>query len=189
MTKELFNFLDSYFFALFPLPDWFRLCFFNTKIVIQPIMYKAILQKKNIIQIFIGFVFIIVITSFEVNARETEDWGHRAPSPAIVNPVVRSSYQQFISLSGEWEFTVQSPYEASRRLDHYLMIPDAKWPNSRTIKVPSCWEAQGIGEPGMSKPWDITYDNCQKPLKHIYMGYGWYRKTFSIPEKWKEQKI
>ncbi|MDD4871370.1 MAG: hypothetical protein PHR77_12495, partial [Kiritimatiellae bacterium] len=57
------------------------------------------------------------------------------------------------------------------------------------IQVPGCWEAQGVGEPGMSVCWDPVWDAGPRVLRHVFMGHGWYRKTVKIPESWKNQKV
>jgi len=111
---------------------------------------------------------------------EADEWSARPSSPAVVNPVLCSPLQQVISLRGEWEFATEtSPRNPV----------SGKWKDSRTIQVPGCWEAQGVGEPGMSVCWDPIWDAGPRVLKHVFMGHGWYRKTMKIPESWKNQKV
>ncbi|MDD4872838.1 MAG: hypothetical protein PHR77_19980, partial [Kiritimatiellae bacterium] len=84
-------------------------------------------------------IFVIalgLIPVFFLFGSEADEWGDRPSSPAVVNPVFCSPLQQVISLKGEWEFTTAtSPRNPV----------SGKWKDSRTIQVPVCWEAQGVG--------------------------------------------
>jgi hypothetical protein len=116
-----------------------------------------------------------------------ETWGGRAALPAVVNPVVHSSLQSVLSLRGEWEFVTHGT--APLRHPEWYAFYSKPWPEARQMKVPGCWEEQGVGEPGMGVPWDCAWDCCPKPLRHVYMGDAWYRKTVAIPETWRGQRI
>ncbi|MDD4873035.1 MAG: hypothetical protein PHR77_20980, partial [Kiritimatiellae bacterium] len=72
--------------------------------------------------------------------------------------------------------------------DARWMMPGTEWPGRRTINVPGCWEAQGVGEPGISQPWDMN-DRGPYPLSHIYMGSAWYRRTVSVPASWRDKRV
>lgn len=114
-------------------------------------------------------------------------WGGRQPWPALVNPVVRSSLQTVLSLRGEWEFVTRDV--APLRHPDWNAFYAKPWPGARQIQVPGCWEEQGVGDPGMSDSWDCKWDHCAKPLRHVYMGDAWYRKTVAIPETWRGQRV
>ena len=116
-----------------------------------------------------------------------DTWGGRRPLPALVNPVMRSPLQSVVSLRGEWEFVTQD--KAPLRHPDWNAFYAKPWPGSRKVQVPSCWEEQGVGTPGMGDSWDCKWDHCAKPLRHIYMGDAWYRRTNTIPETWGGQRI
>ena len=110
----------------------------------------------------------------------------RTGSLAVVNPVIRSPHQTALSLAGEWEFCTDP---GSVGVQEQWMRPDAAWTSSVAMPVPSNWESHGIGEPGMSTPWAITGDRIPRPLRHIYIGSAWYRKTISIPADWEGRRV
>ena len=130
-------------------------------------------------------------------------WAGIKPVPAVVNPVGREASPCLVSLRGEWNFVAQ-PRASIRRYRH-TKVPFAKvdentppercsgadvpWSMARRISVPGAWEAQGVGEPGMSIPWDPLWDCSMKKLNHVYMGEGWYRKDVVLPESWAGLKV
>lgn len=116
-----------------------------------------------------------------------DTWGGRPASPAVVNPVARSPLQSVLSLRGEWEFVTQGV--APLRHPYWNAFYEKPWPGSRKLQVPGCWEAQGVGEPGMGLSWDCKWDHCAKPLRHVYMGDAWYRTEVMIPEAWRGQRV
>lgn len=104
----------------------------------------------------------------------------------------KSSY--FQSLNGIWKFNwVQDPRQ--RPQDFYKAdFDDKKWDN---FKVPANWEINGYGLPiyvnqlyefagrtlmgsDLNPPFDIPEDN--NPV-------GSYRKTFTLPQNWKDRQI
>ena len=116
-------------------------------------------------------------------------WGGREEHLAVVNPVMGIEEGSVISLRGEWEFLAKNMSAPWRNGIWKHFYSEGKWEGSRKINVPGCWEAQGVGEPGMSECWDAVWDNCKKPIRHKYMGDGWYRKTVGIPADWKDRRI
>ncbi len=84
------------------------------------------------------------------------------------------------SLSGAWEFTTD-PGGAGGAERWYA--PDAAWPRVQAIQVPGCWEAQGVGGPGVSNP--TTPEQATRRLRGSYVGTAWYRKRVEIPKAWK----
>lgn len=119
--------------------------------------------------------------------RGADSWAGRRAWPAVVNPAVRSPRQAVISLGGEWEFVTRGV--SPLRHPAWNAFFAKPWPDARTIQVPGCWEAQGVGEPGMGDSWDCKWDHCAKPLRHAYKGDAWYRKKVDIPESWRGQRI
>ncbi|MBR4752342.1 MAG: hypothetical protein IK077_11340 [Thermoguttaceae bacterium] len=124
-------------------------------------------------------VTLFILSTFALSARGAD----QIPTPAVVHPVVLSDAQDVFSLRGEWEFAQVEPWNE----EALPPTPDAD--KIRAIQVPGCWEAQGVGEPGMSQTWDCVWDCNPRPLDHIYMGAAWYRKTIDAPESWADREI
>ena len=137
-------------------------------------------------------VVLASASAWTANLRESEVacvWGGRREHLAVVNPVVGNEPGSVISLRGKWEFAAQNmevPWRNGIWRDFYK---EASWPEMRTITVPGCWEAQGVGEPGMSDCWDTAWDNSRKPIRHKHRGDGWYRKSVGIPADWEGKRI
>lgn len=66
---------------------------------------------------------------------------------------------------------------------------EPNWGGARKIEVPGCWEAQGVGEPGMSHDWGLPFDCIPRPLNHVYMGTARYRRSVDIPADWAGKRI
>ena len=116
-------------------------------------------------------------------------WGGRAAHSAVVNPVVADQSGCMLSLRGEWEFAAQPMKAPWRNGVWHQFFRDEEWKGARKIDVPGCWEAQGVGEPGMGECWRPLWDHNAKPIRHKYMGDGWYRKTVAIPAGWAGKRI
>ena len=92
--------------------------------------------------------------------RGVNAWGGRKPHPAVVNPVGRVADENLISLRGEWDFCTAKPNCPGMYFRG--MITN----NCRRIQVPSCWEAQGVGEPGRGIS-RLCQDSSPKMLRHV----------------------
>ncbi len=117
-------------------------------------------------------------------------WGGRPAHIAVVNPVVPAG--DVISLRGEWQFTTAAREGLKVRPNRNGIWPKLaleSWKNPIMIDVPACWESQGVGEPGPSVPWDVSWDENSKPIRAKYMGSGWYCKDVAIPSSWQERRI
>jgi len=158
---------------------------------LHPARFPANLRRHCSASVLL-FAAIVVLGSVRASAEEpplsgVETWAYRRALSAVVNPVVRSPLQNVLSLRGEWEFVTKGveplrhPYWSS-----FFAKP---WPGSRSIQVPGCWEAQGVGNPGMGDSWDCKWDHGAKPLRHIYQGEAWYRKTVEIPADWQGKRV
>ena len=133
---------------------------------------------------------ILAATSLALGLHaETLSWGAREEHPAVVNPVMASDSANVVSLRGEWEFVARPMNRPLRNGVWGRFYQETNWPGSRAISVPGCWEAQGVGEPGMGECWVPKWDNNAKPIRHKYMGDGWYRKTVPVPAAWKGRRI
>ena len=119
---------------------------------------------------------------------EADTWGGRREHPAVVNPVAGDEPGAVVSLRGEWEFSTRGGNHQRNGVWKHFQDQET-WPESRTIRVPGCWEAQGVGAPGMSARWDNGGDHNAKPIRHRHVGNGWYRKTVPIPSSWAGKRI
>ena len=126
---------------------------------------------------------LLIQVSISVAAQEQQ----REATTAVVNPVLRSNFSQTISLDGQWDFAVDPQKKGQ---DQQWYRSDVPLPNKRHIQVPGCWEAQGVGEPGYSQPHEIRMTfGINRPIFATYTGSAWYRKTITLPTKWKDNKI
>lgn len=119
-------------------------------------------------------------------------WGGRKAHPAVVNPVVGQDPSAVISLDGEWDFTTferEGKHETPQRNGIWGKFFSRPWKNARKISVPGCWEAQGVGEPGMSDCWEPKWDEEAKPIRHRYLGAGWYRRSVTVPANWRGKRV
>ena len=113
----------------------------------------------------------------------------RPAIPAVVNPPVRDARQQFLSLDGEWNFNTD-PRNSGESGKWFQ--PQTAWPKSRLLRVPGCWEAQGVGTPGehnLLSPLNLKMNYVEAGMKTEYEGIGWYRKEISIPSAWAGQQV
>ena len=147
------------------------------------------LRGLAVLVLCVGCLALPCIGEIEGGFSGDETWGCRKKHPAVVNSVCQTPSEDVISLRGEWEFLAKNMSAPWRNGIWKHFYREEKWAGSRKIDVPGCWEAQGVGEPGMSECWDAAWDNCKKPIRHKYMGDGWYRKTVGIPAEWKGKRI
>src|SRR5438876_11581420 len=76
-----------------------------------------------------------------------------------------------IDLNGTWQFRVDPQNEGEAGRWHSSEVP---FP--RSIEVPGCWQAQGVGEPSGI-------------LRHHSAGPAWYRRAVAIPASWQGKVI
>ena len=76
------------------------------------------------------------------------------------NPVEAESWKQIVNLEGNWKFNIGD--ENWWKDENFN---DSKW---ESLKVPGAWEDQGF---------------------HGYNGYAWYRKSFTIPDRYKGKTL
>ena len=134
------------------------------------------------------------ILSAERELTGAEGWAGIPSHPAVLNPPCGYPAGTVVGLGGEWEFrgfpgdfvTKRLPGQFFENPDWSGDTPDAT--PLRTISVPGCWEAQGVGEAGLSEPW-ISRDNQRMPLRHVFMGDCWYRRLVEIPTDWKGRRV
>lgn len=108
----------------------------------------------------------------------------RKATVAVVNPALTSPLRETISLDGQWDFATDPNNQGEQQK---WFRPDKPLPDIVSIKVPGCWEAQGIGGPGIS--YTITPEKNISSLIGSYMGTAWYKKTVTIPKGWAGKQI
>ena len=117
------------------------------------------------------------------------DWSGIAPHPAVVNPVCGYEAGSVVDLGGDWEFTARP--NGADRMQFFRLMPNLeKWPDVRMIKVPGCWEAQGVGDPVPASTRTVYGGHDSNfPLTHCFIGNGWYRRNVTIPSGWSGKRI
>ena len=102
---------------------------------------------------------------------------------AILDDYSKSPW--YMSLDGMWKFN-WVPKPADRPMDFYKTnFDDSSW---KEFKVPGNWELNGYGTPIYS---NITYPFPKNPpyIDHSDNPVGSYRKTFELPESWKNRRV
>lgn len=101
---------------------------------------------------------------------------------AVKDEVSLSSWYQ--SLNGTWKF-IYAPTIEKSIVDFYRTdLDESEW---ETIQVPSNWELQGFGEPVIRNIQYVFSPN--PPYIDVDNPVGTYRKTFTVPETWKDREI
>lgn len=99
-----------------------------------------------------------------------------------------SPYKQ--SLNGMWKFYWQRGLK--KQIDDFFKpdYDDGSW---REIKVPSVWQTQGYSVPyyyASTFPRAISRSRRKIPkIDHSMQEIGYYRRTFTLPENWKNHKV
>ena len=122
--------------------------------------------------------------------QQSDVWACRDSHPAVVNPVLGDG--DVLSLRGEWQFVTNRVSAKHTTMGPWLRAGSNAWwerSDARTIQVPGCWEAQGVGAPGGSIGWKCWWDYSPRPLRHVFSGEGWYRKKVAIPAGWKGKRV
>jgi beta-galactosidase len=91
------------------------------------------------------------------------------------------------SLNGNWKFKwVSNP--SDRPMDFFGQdFDDSNW---GTIPVPANWELNGYGYPiYVNQDYEWTYEPDPPHVPHDFNPVGSYRKSFTIPEIWKDKQI
>jgi hypothetical protein len=112
----------------------------------------------------------------------------REAVPAVVNPVRRSNLRATLDLNGEWEFATDAKVVGESEGWYSAGVP---LPFPRKILVPGCWEAQGVGDPGLSHAQDerLSYEAANVQLRSAYTGAAWYKKNLPVPSAWAGKQI
>ena len=111
----------------------------------------------------------------------------REATPAVVNPAVRSAVRATLSLDGPWDFATDPKLQGE---SEGWYRPGKPLPSPRKILVPGCWEAQGVGQPGLSNADNkLIYEPVNVKLRAAYTGAAWYKKEFTVPPEWAGRQI
>lgn len=137
----------------------------------------------------LAFLLALVVANTYLRAEDVDPWGTRPASPAVVHSVGVSPLQKILSLRGEWDFVTDPQLMGRHQMGKGPGWNEPDWSGARKIDVPGCWEAQGVGEPGMSRDWGLPFDCLPRPLNHVYMGTARYRRTVNIPANWAGKRV
>jgi len=140
-------------------------------------------QEKDFTKDLYGFIENPEI--FELN----QEPGHAPMVPyANIEDAIENDWNKstgYQSLNGQWKFAWSETPEKAPADFFKTTFDDSKWNN---IPVPSNWEMQGYGDP--------VFRNIAQPFKadpprvpREYNPTGTYRKTFTVPDAWKEKEI
>lgn len=132
----------------------------------------------------VGLILAVTIAATGSNADDF--WAGRPSHVAVVNPVGRGEDANILSLRGDWEFAPGLHAMQSRDLFYQRGVNfhgHDTWEKATTVKVPGCWEASGVGEPGFGS------GHLQYELRNRHWGNGWYRKRVTIPAVWQGKRI
>lgn len=121
-------------------------------------------------------------------------WGGIRSHIGVVNPIGRDSRDpNVLSLRGEWIFSPRPPGTWRNGAYFHTMygveVPGKPWKDARTIRVPGCWEAQGVGAQGSGRPWKCWWDSAPSMLNHQFEGDCLYMKRVTIPKRWKGSRV
>ena len=121
--------------------------------------------------------------------RGSVEWSGIEPHPAVVSPVCAPADGSVIDLAGVWEFCTLR-HGADRSQFFRRMQLKKEWPGARKIRVPGIWEDQGVGG-AAPLPARVCYGGVRHdfPLRHSFVGNGWYRRTAEIPRAWVGKRI
>lgn len=137
-----------------------------------------------------GLLFAAVLVSPLLLGEEPADpWGPCPATPAVVHPAAVSPLQEIMLLRGAWDFATDPRLMGRHRMGKGPAWNEPDWTGARPIGVPGCWEAQGVGEPGMSVDWGLPFDCIPRPLNHVYMGTARYRRAVEIPAGWAGKRV
>ena len=134
-------------------------------------------------------VIMALVNVYGAHGDMRDHWGPCPASPAVVHSPTPLPMQQVLSLRGEWEFITDPRMMGRHRMGKGPGWNEPDWKESRSILVPGCWEAQGVGEPGMSETWDPVFDRIPRPIQCLYMGTARYRRFVDIPAEWEGKDI
>ena len=129
---------------------------------------------------------MLVLLCLAVEVGFTYESYESEATPAVVNPVIASPLRETISLDGDWNFAIDPQNKGQNWIKKWFS-PEHAMPDQLPIKVPGCWETQGIGGPGMSNP--VSVETAFRQLRNAYTGTGWYKKRIMIPENWAGKHI
>ncbi len=127
------------------------------------------------------------VNHINCEAPRAEYFAYETPELALLSDKYRSS--RFMLLDGKWKFKfVEHLYQ--RPTDFYKpTFDDSEWDD---FKVPGLWEINGYGVPMYRRKKYAWYKQFESnpptvPVENNYVGS--YRRTFTIPDHWKNQRI
>jgi len=130
--------------------------------------------------------FVSSVSGAAEPLRGVDQWAGIPRHPAVVNAVTyEANDPNRISLRGEWEYAKRKHGSGWRQ---WGFPKTNDWPIVGTLRIPGCWEAQGVGEPAMGQAF-LCQDQAPKEIRHFFRGEIWYRRTVDIPADWTGKRI
>ncbi|AUC86604.1 beta-galactosidase [Polaribacter sp. ALD11] len=107
----------------------------------------------------------------------------------IISAVAQSNVREILTLEKNWKFTKGAVKNA-----HNISFDDSKW---ETVVVPHDWAIKGPFDKEIDKQMVAIVQNGEKvPTEKTgrtgalpYIGIGWYRNEFSLPDFNKDKKV
>lgn len=149
---------------------------------------KNVTEPRSRLQVFwLGAMLLVAGFASAQPPQAAEKKQGREGTPAVVNPAIRSELRATLSLDGTWDFAVDPKLEGESA---GWYRPQTPLPGARKIEVPGCWEAQGVGEPGLSSAnRELIYEPVNVKLRSAYRGAAWYKRDVPIPADWAGKQI
>ncbi|HEY5509838.1 MAG TPA: glycoside hydrolase family 2 TIM barrel-domain containing protein [Prolixibacteraceae bacterium] len=107
---------------------------------------------------------------------------------ASIDQALENDWNQsrgYLSLNGTWKFKWSEIPELAPKDFFNEKFKDLSWDN---IKVPGNWEMQGFGDP-MFRNVSQPFPSHPPFIPHDYNPTGCYRRTFTIPDTWKDKQV
>ena len=121
--------------------------------------------------------------SIHLNALEPHTWFLPYANPDSKTPNYPNNSERVLSLNGDWQFSMhRSPISALDMNEKPIVSSE-----TRTIKVPGCWELMGYDAPqylNFRYPFPVDPPNIpdENPT-------GVYQRNISLPESWSDKRI
>lgn len=101
----------------------------------------------------------------------------------------RHKSDRFLDLNGRWHFLWKEDYKEAPDGFYKENFDDSSWDE---FTVPANWEFNGYGTPiYVNHPYEFAVKNPTPPIipRNVKQPVGIYRRTFSLPESWKENEV
>ena len=101
----------------------------------------------------------------------------------------KAASNRFLSMDGDWKFHWVKNANDRPTNFYSLDLDDSSW---ATMPVPGCWELNGYGDKiyvNINYEWENEWPNNPPYVQDLNNHVGSYRRKFTIPSEWKDNKI